>query len=212
MGLDWNPGPKAKPNHGQEFCELWAELQGESCVSREQRLTRFREITITAFETLATPRVGFDAAATAWARREIFPRRVDKSLTEDVFLQQMRGFYVLDLVAPCDGLPRYTNGSTGGYAEKYAFRGQFLSNCTEIIGEQLLDSAWVSKLPEDTNSFGQNLLVAAIQFASSHRIDTGKIHLAEDPDSIEFRLDVVFSAGRWCRFWAEKGHWLDAYW
>jgi hypothetical protein len=28
------------------------------------------------------------------------------------------------------------------------------------------------------------------------QIDTAKIHLAEDPEAIEFRLDVVFSADR----------------
>lgn len=43
------------------------------------------------------------------------------------------------------------------------------------------------------------------------QIDTAKIHLAEDPEAIEFRLDVVFSAGRWCRFQRERGHWLEAY-
>ncbi|MCL2310543.1 MAG: hypothetical protein FWC42_09820 [Proteobacteria bacterium] len=211
MGLDWNPGPKAKPGHEREFLELWTELQDKSCASREKKVQRFREITTSAFETIAAPRVGFDASATDWARK-IFPNRKDKSLTEDAFLKQMQGFYVLDLAPPCDGLPRYTNGSAGGYVERYAFRGQFLNSCTEIIGDPLLESAYVSKLPEDTDRFGQSLLTAASQFALSHGIDSSKVQLAEDPDAIEFRLDVVFSAGRWCRFWAERGHWLEAYW
>jgi hypothetical protein len=211
MGLDWNPGPKAKPGHEQEFHRLWTKLHAKSCFFRKQKVRRFGEITANAFETLATPRVGFSAPATEWARA-IFPNRKDKSITEDAFIRQMQGFYVLDLVPPCDGLPRYSNGSAGGYVERYAFRGQFLKDCTEIIGDQLLESAYISKLPEDTNHFGQSLLAAASQFASSHGLDSSKIQLAEEPDSIEFRLDVVFSAGRWCCFWAERGHWLEAYW
>ncbi len=212
MGLDWNPGPKAKPSHEQEFRELWAKLHARSCFFRERKVRRFKEITTTAFDTLAVPRVGFDAAATDWARTTAFPKRKDKSLTEDVFLRQMQGFRVLDLVPPCDGLPRYSNGQAGGYVEGYAFRGQFLKDCTEIIGDDLLESAWNSKLPEDTATYGESLLEAASAFASARDIDRSKIHLNEDPESIEFRLDVVFTAGRWCRFWAAKGHWLEAYW
>jgi hypothetical protein len=110
MGLDWNPGPKAKAGHEQEFRKLWQKLQGRYCFFREGKVKRFDEITLTAFETLATPRVGFDSSATEWARRVAFPNRADKSLTENRFIEQMRGFYVLDLVPPCDGLPRYSNG------------------------------------------------------------------------------------------------------
>jgi hypothetical protein len=124
----------------------------------------------------------------------------------------MQGFYVLDLVPACDGLPRYTNGHAGGYVERYAFRGEFLTDCTEIIGDALLESGYVSKLSEETAAYGESLLAAASRFVAARGIDSTKLHLAEEPESIEFRLDVVFSAGRWCRFWAERGHWLEAYW
>jgi hypothetical protein len=211
MGLDWNPGPKAKPGFETEWRELWLELQFKSCLSRESKEQRFAEITTTAFDTLGTPRVGFDASATEWARRT-FSNRVDKSLTEDVFLQRMRGFYVLDLVAQCDGLPRYTNGHAGGYVERYAFRGQFLKDCLSIIGKDLLESSYISKLPEGTVEHGDKLLESAEAFAASRNLDLTRTHLAEDPDTVEFHLDVAFAAGKWCRFWGEKGHWLEAYW
>lgn len=211
MGLDWNPGPKAKPGYEQEFRELWQKLQSKSCFFRDRKVRRFKEITTTAFETLSTPRVGYDDAATAWAREKAFPSRADKNLTEPIFVEQMRGFYVLDLVAPCDGIPRYSNGHPGGYVERYSFRGQFLKDCTEIIGVELLESAWNSKLPEETKAYGDRLLEAGLQFASTRGIDTTKIHLVEEPESVEFRIDVVLSAGRWCGFWSQKGHWLEAY-
>jgi len=212
MGLDWNPGPKPKAGFENEFRELWTKLQAKTCFFRERKIRRFREITTTAFDTLDTPRVGIDATATNWARHEAFPRRADKSLTEEVFLSQMQGFYVLELVPACDGLPRYTNGQAGGYVEKYAFRGAFLKDCEEIIGNDLLESGYVSKLPQETTAYGESLNAAASRFATARNIDPTRLHLAEDPESIEFRLDVVFSASRWCRFWAERGHWLEAYW
>ena len=150
MGLDWNPGPKAKPGYKLEFEDLWRKLHARSCFLRGRKVKRFGEITITAFDTLATPRVGFDDAATEWAMK-VFPDRKDKSLTEQVFLERMRGFYVLDLVPPCDGLPSYTNGHAGGYVERYSFRAQFLTlDCTDVVGQELIDGAYESKLPQDT--------------------------------------------------------------
>jgi len=124
----------------------------------------------------------------------------------------MHGFYVLDLVAPCDGVSRYSNGQAGGYVERYSFRGQFLTDCVEIIGSDLLSQAYRSKLPEETARYGEALLRRAADFAETNKIETGNLQQAEDPDSIEFHLDVVSSAGRWCHFWSERGHWLEAYW
>ena len=212
MGLDWNPGPRSKPGNEAEFEKLWRDLHAKSCWFRARKTRRFGEITIQAFETLNTPRVGFDNAATDWARNTAFPDRTDKSLAEDDFVQRMKGFYVLGLVAPCDGLPRYTNGRSGGYVERFSFRAQYLKDCESIIGDELLESCFISKLPEDTLIFGEKLLNAASAFASEQKIDVSKVQLSEDPESLEFHLDVVFSAGLWCCFWAKKGHWLEAYW
>ena len=187
------------------------KLHSAPCFFRNRKVRRFHEITLTAFETLGTPRVGFDATATEWAHRKAFPSRHDKSLTEQSFVEQMRGFYVLDLVSPCDGIPRYTNGHAGGYVERYSFRGQFLKDCTEIIGDELLASGYDSKFPEETVAYGGRLLEAASRFATARSVDVTKIHLAEEPESIESRLDVIFSAGRWCSFWGARGHWLEAW-
>jgi hypothetical protein len=211
MGLDWNPGPKAKSGFDQEFQELWRKLHAKSCFFRERKKKRFLEITSTAFETLDTPRVGFDPAATEWARKA-FPDRKDKSLTEQVFLDRMRGFYVLELVPPCDGLPLYTNGQPSGYVEQYSFRAQFLTlDCKEVVGESLIESAYVSKLPAETIEYGELLLAQAQRFAAAHSIDLAQVQANDDEASTENKLHIVQAAGKWCRFWGRKGHWLEAY-
>ncbi|MEP6672208.1 MAG: hypothetical protein ABJF10_23800 [Chthoniobacter sp.] len=210
MGLDWNPGPKAKPGGEAEFEKLWRKLHSKWCWRRAAKVRRFGEVTLTAFDTLGVPAVGADAAATEWARQQAV-HRVDKSLTEEQFVRGMNGFRALALVPPCDGLPRYTNGSPGGYVEAYAFRGQFLKDCTAIIGPELLNAAWNSKAPADTVAYGRALLQRASAFATAQHIDLATVHLAEDPETDEFHLDVVQSAGRWCVFWGERGHWLEAY-
>ena len=67
----------------------------------------------------------------------------------DVFLAQLNGFAVLSLVAPRDGLPRYTNGSSGGYVERCSFRAQVPHDCAEDVGADPLASAYEAKLPDD---------------------------------------------------------------
>jgi hypothetical protein len=210
MGLDWNPGNKPKFGFEEEFNELWTVLQSKGIPEDDIRVKRFHDISIPAWDTLNVPRVGFDATATQWAI-ERYPNRKDKTLTQEQFLLGMQGFRVLDLVPPCDGLPQYTNGYPGGYVEAYAFRGQFLRDCTEIIGEELLESAFHSKLPLDTIKFGRELLRRASNFADKHGYDLSTVCLVDDPDSTEFHLDVVQSAGKWCVFWGEHDHWLEAY-
>ncbi len=210
MGLDWNPGPKAKPGCEAEFEELWRTLQSPRCWWRARKMRRFHEITVTAFDTLNVPTVGVDASANEWVHQQ-FEKRVDKALTEEQFVSQMKGFRVLELVPPCDGLPRYSNGSPGGYVEAYAFRGQFLRDCGDIIDEVALNGAYQSKLSSDTVAYGRDLLERASVFASKHNIDLSTVRTAEDPDTTEFHLDVVLSAGNWCVFWGERGHWLEAY-
>jgi hypothetical protein len=210
MGLDWNPGPKPRTGCEAEFERLWRKLHSRWCWARGAKERRFGEITLPAFDTLKAPTVGIDPEATAWAGRQ-FANRVDKSLTEDVFASRMVGFRVLALVAPCDGLPRYTNGGPGGYVEAYAFRGQFLVDCEAIIGQELLEAAWNSKLPSETVAYGQTLLQRASGFARDHNVDLAAVHHSEDPASTEFHLDVVQTAGRWCVFWGERGHWLESY-
>ncbi len=99
----------------------------------------------------------------------------------------------------------------GGYVEPYAFRGQFLKDCTEIVGEELVNEAWGSKRPGETTAYGHALLKCASEYAQSHQINLDSVHAAEDPDSPESHLDITQAAGRWCIFWGERGHWLEAY-
>jgi hypothetical protein len=134
---------------------------------------------------------------------------------------------VLPLVPPCDGLPPYSNGSPGGYVEQFSFRAQFLRDCADDIGEELLSSAYESKLPGDLLDYGRELLARAEDLARRHGLDPlnlvtpDELPSLEDlmagklppptPWSVEHRVDVAHSAGRWCVFWGERGHILDAY-
>lgn len=210
MGLDWNPGNKPKPGFEREFVDLFYALQGDPSPERTRQEARFREISISAFETLGAPRVGFDSRADAWALEAL--QRARQPKPESEWLASLKGFYVLDLVPPCHGLPRYSNGSPGGYVERFSFRAQFLADSEEIIGPELLEQAYESKLPPVFERYGLALLEKFRLFVATRKLDPAKLESSEDPESDEFRADVTREAGRWCLFWSRKGHILDAYW
>jgi len=225
VGLDWNPGNRAKPGCEAEFTDVLRRLlASKRGAKRDTLMARFREISVAAFETLGTPRVGHDPQADAWARQMYHQEKRDESVED--FVRALEGFWVLDLVPPCDGLPRYSNGSPGGYVEAYAFRAQFLDDCAEELGEGLLDAAYESKLPPETVAYGRQLLAVADELVHRHNLDPSTLGPDDFPTIEELqagkrapttfspthRADVLSCAGRWCVFWGERGHFLDAYW
>jgi hypothetical protein len=227
MGLDWNPGNKAKPGYEDEAAEIVRQVSGDNLDPRDRRpsgagvlsflsgsmprerlLARFKEITIPAYQTLNAPRVGRDAAADEWARMQ--HRESGSGQPLDEWMRALDGYYVVALVPPCDGLPVYSHGPMG-YVELYSFRAEFLKGCKDIIGADLLDAAFTVKLPQTFLRYGNDLLARAAQVSASEGIAIPD-EPPRDLESLGGRLHVVASAGRWCRFWAERGHILDPDW
>ena len=147
MGLDWNPGNRPKAGHEAEFEKLFWRLTSGRCRGREKSVRRFHEISVSPFDTLCAPRVGSDVRATRWAKAEY--ARLQPDVSEEQWLAGLNGFYVLTLVAPCDGLPRYSNGRPGGYVEPFSFRAQFLRHCLDVIGTELFDQAYEPMLSRE---------------------------------------------------------------
>jgi len=210
MGLDWNPAGKPRPGHEAEFWRLFDALGQDSCPDLEAKQQRFHEIAISAFETLRAPRIGIDPEATEWARQRYSEQKAEKPL--EAWLADLHGIYVVPLVRPCDGVPRYTNGSVTGYVEPYSFRAQFLVDAEYILGTDLLNEGWEHKRPAQLRAHGLALRKAAITYGRQHGIEVLAIKDPEDPDTVEFHLDVILAASRWCLFWAAHGHPLEAYW
>ena len=215
MGLDWNPIGKPRPGFEGEFEELFLRIaqlhRGDPAEEAVQK--RFWEISISPYETLAAPCVGFDPKADEWARRK-FPNRQDKSLALEEFLKGMRGYYVLDLVPKNDGLPVYSNGYIASYCEIFSFRAKFLEDCEDMLGKELLDEAYVHHKPEELGDYGRRLRDCAVEFAKRNGVSA--ILAQREPSGAREgprrQAHIVISAARWCLFWSERGHGMEADW
>ena len=124
------------------------------------------DISIPRYERIGAPRVGYDTTANAW-----ITERQNAQSPEDVaaVLKEFHGYYVLRLVQ-CDGVPKYSNGGLYDGADETSFRGAFLNDCQDMLGEDLFNDAWNSKLPATAVSYGQPLLAAAV-----HRTAFGEV-------------------------------------
>lgn len=214
MALDWVPGNRPRPGHEAEFRDLYGRLaDGE-----EIDLPRFEEISFTAFQTLNTPMVGRDTEANDWARR-LFRAGVRIGADEQECVAKLAGLYVLDLVPPCDGLPRYTSGYVGGALEPYTFQAEALRGCADVLGAETINRG--PMFPDDSLGYGRALIGRAERFAARHDLDLGRLVIPEltgaegrpvmpEAYSPELAVDIVHTAGRWCVFWAEREHVIHA--
>lgn len=213
MGLDWNPGNRPRPGFEAEFLWLVDGIRKQRIADESAEHSRFFEISISAFETLNAPQIGFDARANEWIVRKYHSQ--PREISEAEWLERFHGFYVVELVPPCDGIPRYSNGSPGGYVESFSFRAEFLRDCETALPQRLMDAAYESKFADETVAYGQELLEAAHKYAAANRVDPRDCELSDDDmerKTPRYQTNIVLSAGRWCLFWGERGHMLDAYW
>ena len=200
VALDWEPLARPKPEHAEEFAALLARLQA---TGDESVLDRMNAISTAAFETLGAPRVGFDDAADEWLRAKV---------GDDDFYDmsmKMHGWYVLDLLPACDGFPFYSSHRGWPKLDRYSFSGSFLMNARDELGA-LLFEAFRYMSAEQLEDYGERLLACARRFARERRIM--EVELVDLPDfekgSPEARAHVMFAGGRWCLYWARRGHGL----
>ena len=121
----------------------------------------------------------------------------------------MQGYYVVDLVAECDGIPVYI----AMHDEAHIFRAQFLNDCEEILGTELFERAYETKLAEETKEYANELMEIADQYATSNNCSQLKNQRTPpevDEDSPEAKAHILFSAARWLQFWSSRGHGMEA--
>ncbi|HEY6098117.1 MAG TPA: hypothetical protein VIW03_01715 [Anaeromyxobacter sp.] len=227
MGLDWNPMARPAPGAEAEFERLVTEIDAGavpraglpgrllgprrlSKAEKDARVERFRAITETPYASLGAPRVGFDAAADAWLRAKL---EANGKLAElERARREMHGFYVLDLLPPCDGFPLYTNYGAYEGLDRYSFRAQFLDDAKEIIGRELHEQAWNKMFARQLAAYADALEAKARPWAERAGV-IGMETATEAPELGEHapasQAHVLFSAIRWCRFWAAHGHGLE---
>ena len=223
MGLDMIPLGKPIPGYKKRFIEIFQmifndeipqpsfidKLLGRKCPTREELLEEWDEIQIPSYETIKAPRVGRDKEADDWAL-DIYNNLKNKP-PFDEYMKDMNGYYVVELAKELDGVPVYISLGEDGDV----FRGEFLADCKDLIGEELVSEAWETKLADETLDYGNRLMAVAEKIARENHLEYLKDQRLppedDDPDSIESQLHIIFSLAKWLIFYGKNGHGYEAY-
>jgi hypothetical protein len=200
--LVWLPGNAPKPGFEEQFTRIIELTQANPERDHTLLWNRFEEVSISPFETLAVPRVGFDERATAWAIAQ--HATLGDGVPLEEWLIEHAGHFVCELLPPCDGVP--LGALTSG---PLSFRAALLTGCEEIIGADRLAAAVTPQLAPQLLVYGVGLRNAAIEFAERLGIPIPPPPPAEfDPnvDDSPTKVRIVLAAARWCTFWADRGH------
>lgn len=204
--------PEADQNKRQSF---WNALFGRrrSEKTLKKLIDEIQEISTDAYLTLGAPVVGSDAKADNWVEQRLKDGELSPIASLEAALAKMNGYHVLELLNDCDGFPVYSNHFLpGSNIDRVSFRGEFLRNCVDVLRATQIKDAWEPKLSRDLLAYGQSLRDAAHQAA----VTEGLIEVIDQHDSPDAlaksfasQIHIADSCGRWCIFWAKRGHGMD---
>ncbi len=215
------PMGKPQPGFEKRFVEIfemlkqnkipqpsfWDKLKGKKVPTREELLDEWQANQIPSYETIKAPRVGRDEEANLWIMAKY--NQAEQEMTQEQFIKQYDGYYVIELAKEKDGVPMYIAVEQ----DENVFRGQFLQDCVDIIGDDLVNEAWETKFANDALDYGNRLMAVADKLALTHNLaylKTQRLPPDVDEDTIESKLHIVFSLAKWLIFYGKNGHGYEA--
>ncbi len=92
-------------------------------------------------------------------------------------------------------------------------RGEFLKDCVDLIGKELVTEAWGTKLSDDTLDYGKRLLHTADTIAKENNLEylrTQRMPPETEENKIENKLHIVYAVAKWLIFYGKNGHGYEA--
>lgn len=221
MGLDMRPMGKPKKGFEKRFEEIFRmietdnipkpsfldKISGKKYPTKEELIQEWFDNQISTYETIKAPMVGKDREANDWIKKRYEELEEKPPLNE--FLNEHEGYYVIPLAKEQDGVPCYI----GLGQDENVFRGQFLVDCVDILGEDLVNEAWNTKLAEETLDYGNRLMNVADKIAKENNLEYLKEQRMPpdvDEETLEKKLHIVFTLAKWLQFYGKNGHGYEA--
>lgn len=209
MGLDMIPLGKPKKRFEKRFKEIFELVESDNISepTKEELIEEWFDNQIQSYETIKAPMVGRDPEAEKWLKIEY--KELEEKPTYEEFFKEYQGFYVIPLAKEQDGVPYYM--ALG--QDENVFRGQLLVECVDIIGEELVNEAWETKLADETLDYGNKLMTIADKLAKENELEYLKdqrIPPDVADETLETKLHIVYSLSKWLIFYGKNGHGYEA--
>lgn len=208
MGLDWmlhgsKPKPGCEPQYRRINEKLSALDEDESLSVEEEKQLRtdleaaLESVSISPFQVIGAPRVGIDAEATEWFRRQVYEpvqvrlaRETNPQFTAhwsrpfEVVLEEHRGKYVVELAKDQEGIAAIS----GMLCSSLDFRGKAVA-LAEGLPEALRNEAYDDHAPGACLDYADRLDAALEDFDDEH---------------LDELIDIR-AAVKWLRYWGSRG-------
>lgn len=221
MGLDMRPMGRPVPgfekrykqiiriieNKEKEELSFFDKLKGKKLLSKKELMQEWFANQINSYVTIKAPRVGYDEIANKWVKEKYL--KTGKELSEEEYINKCNGFYVIELAEEKDGIAVYASMGQ----EENVFRGQFLSDCIDLIGKDLVSEAWSTKFADETLDYGNRLMNAGLKIAKENNLEYLKDQRNPpdtDSQTTESKLHIIFSLAKWLIFYGKNGHGYEA--
>jgi len=186
----------------------WTAFEGtEAYLKEKEQKQHWADVrskcVVSPMETLGVPRIGIDDTATIWARAQYDkaapndPELKNTYPTAEDYLRVHHGVYVPKLVdSPGIGYV------TGMFAGAESFRGKCIAYISWLEDYGFAEDCYEDREPENLEVLGISLDKTADHFEANCKNIT-----SENKED----LKLVRAAAGWCRFWAEQGHGMSAW-
>lgn len=222
MGLDMRPMGKPKPGFEKRFKQIirivedkekqkisfFDKLKGKRILSKKELMQEWFDNQIKSYVTIKAPRVGYDKTANTWIKERY--KNTNRELSEEEYIAKYHGFFVIELAEEKDGISVYRSMGQ----DENVFRGQFLTDCLDLIGKDLVGEAWSTKFADETLYYGNRLMNVGLKIAKENNLEYLKDKRFPPENakekSIESNLHIIFSLAKWLIFYGKNGHGYEA--
>jgi hypothetical protein len=183
------------------------KLKGKKYPTKDELLQEWFANQVPTYETIKAPRVGRDKEADEWIRSKY--DELEQKPPLEQFLKEHEGYYVIELAKEQDGVPVYIAMAQ----DENVFRGQFLQDSINLIGEDLVNEAWQTKQADEALDYGNRLMEVADRLGKEHGLEylkTQRFPPDTDDDTIESKLHIVYALSKWLIFYGKNGHGYEA--
>lgn len=231
MGLDWMLS-ESKPKDGcaAEYARLKTKLEAlnddEKLTEKQHNAIRsdlraaLGRVSINAYEVVEAPRVGIDAEATEWFKKNVFKPMQLRIATEKLkaapdarfiahwdrpfaeILKEQTGKWVAELAKKPEGIASIT----GMMCSALDFRGKAVATST-VISEELRNEAFDDHNADACVDFADRLEASLDEYQAEHADWQTRKERDEYGSDVDVKddVEVLESAVKWLRFWGENG-------
>jgi hypothetical protein len=205
MGLDWLVLDKPREDKKEVYDQILNQIDELEQINYDESIMeelckKLKEVSVTKYETLKCPKVGDNEETVMYFIKNMYPySKIRYNSNIITSLNECKDQYIPQLSPEFNKISGHTHGLI---TSVFDFRGAVIGN-NSLLSLELRNEAYKDKNPEEMMIYADKLEIH-IQIYNSKELE----EMNED-QQINYKL--IKEGIHWLRFWAERGHGINAW-